>query len=58
MPKASPICLVHAVRGAVVDVRFGNGVAPALNTAFVVDRDRPGAPKQGAECPTMQSPSP
>ena len=43
MPEASPIGLVHAVRGAVVDVRYDTGGVPALNEALLVDWDRPGA---------------
>lgn len=43
MAKASTIGLVHAVRGAVVDVRYGGGDLPALNEALIVDWDRPGA---------------
>ncbi|MBO9099610.1 F0F1 ATP synthase subunit beta [Rhizobium sp. K1/93] len=34
---------VHAVRGAVVDVRYDDGDLPAINTALVVDWDRPEA---------------
>ena len=34
--------VVHAVRGAVVDVVFVEGALPAINSALVVDWDRPG----------------
>ncbi len=34
--------VVHAVRGAVVDVVFGGGDLPAINSALVVNWDRPG----------------
>ncbi|MDZ4136902.1 MAG: hypothetical protein U1D06_15125, partial [Paracoccaceae bacterium] len=42
MPQTQPHGRVHAVRGAVVDVRFDAGVLPALNTALLVEWDRPG----------------
>ncbi len=42
MPKAKPAGRVHAVRGAVVDVRYDDGALPALNDALLVDWDRPG----------------
>jgi len=42
MPKAKPAGRVHAVRGAVVDVRYGAGNLPALNEALLVEWDRPG----------------
>ena len=34
--------IVHAVRGAVVDVAFDGAVLPPINTALVVEWDRPG----------------
>ncbi|NBB98069.1 MAG: F0F1 ATP synthase subunit beta [Alphaproteobacteria bacterium] len=43
MAKASTIGLVHAVRGAVVDVRYGGGELPALNEALIVEWDQPDA---------------
>ncbi|TCM78087.1 F0F1 ATP synthase subunit beta [Rhodovulum steppense] len=42
MPKATPAGRVHAVRGAVVDVRYDSGTLPALNEALLVELDRPG----------------
>lgn len=42
MPRAEPHGRVHAVRGAVVDVRYDAGTLPALNTALTVEWDRPG----------------
>jgi F-type H+-transporting ATPase subunit beta len=42
MPKATPAGRVHAVRGAVVDVRYDSGTLPALNEALLVEWDRPG----------------
>lgn len=42
MPKAKPAGRVHAVRGAVVDVRYDAGTLPALNEALLVEWDRPG----------------
>jgi F-type H+-transporting ATPase subunit beta len=41
MPEADPKGRIHAVRGAVVDVRYDEGGLPALNDALVVDWDRP-----------------
>ena len=41
MPIAPPAGRVHAVRGAVVDVRFDTGDLPALNDAVLVDWDMP-----------------
>lgn len=43
MPEVNPTGRVHAVRGAVVDVRFDTGALPALNDALLVEWDRPGA---------------
>ena len=42
MPHPEPSGHVHAVRGAVVDVRYDAGTLPALNDALMVDWDRPG----------------
>lgn len=42
MHDATPAGRVHAVRGAVVDVRCGTGALPALNEALMVEWDRPG----------------
>lgn len=42
MRDATPAGRVHAVRGAVVDVRYDAGPLPALNNALMVDWDRPG----------------
>lgn len=42
MPKATPAGRVHAVRGAVVDVRYDSSTLPALNEALLVEWDRPG----------------
>ncbi|MFN4130161.1 MAG: F0F1 ATP synthase subunit beta [Paracoccaceae bacterium] len=42
MREAKPAGRVHAVRGAVVDVRYDAGALPALNDALLVDWDRPG----------------
>ncbi|PTE22491.1 F0F1 ATP synthase subunit beta [Cereibacter changlensis JA139] len=42
MPEVNPTGRVHAVRGAVVDVRFDTGALPALNDALLVEWDRPG----------------
>ena len=39
---ASPCGIVHAVRGAVVDVVFAGTDLPPINTALRVDWDRPG----------------
>ena len=41
MPQAEPTGRVHAVRGAVVDVRYDAGALPALNDALLVEWDRP-----------------
>lgn len=41
MPDAQPAGRVHAVRGAVIDVRFDAGALPALNEALIVEWDRP-----------------
>jgi F-type H+-transporting ATPase subunit beta len=41
MPDAIPAGRVHAVRGAVVDVRYDAGALPALNDALLVDWDSP-----------------
>jgi len=41
MPEAQPKGRVHAVRGAVVDVRYDAGTLPALNEALIVDWDSP-----------------
>ena len=43
MTAVTPIGKVVAIRGAVVDVRFGAGSLPAVNTALIVDWDRPEA---------------
>jgi len=42
MPQTAAQGRVHAVRGAVVDVRYDAGVLPALNDALVVEWDRAG----------------
>jgi F-type H+/Na+-transporting ATPase subunit beta len=42
VPQPEPSGHVHAVRGAVVDVRYDAGTLPALNDALLVDWDRPG----------------
>ena len=42
MRNATSAGRVHAVRGAVVDVRYAAGTLPALNEALLVDWDRPG----------------
>jgi F-type H+-transporting ATPase subunit beta len=41
VPQPDPLGHVHAVRGAVVDVRYNAGGLPALNDALKVDWDRP-----------------
>jgi F-type H+-transporting ATPase subunit beta len=41
MPDAQPAGRVHAVRGAVIDVRYDAGMLPALNEALIVEWDRP-----------------
>lgn len=41
MPDAQPAGRVHAVRGAVIDVRYDAGTLPALNEALIVEWDRP-----------------
>ncbi|MEO6152327.1 MAG: F0F1 ATP synthase subunit beta [Croceibacterium sp.] len=41
MADARPTGSVIAVRGAVVDVRFNGGELPAIDTALIVDWDRP-----------------
>jgi len=43
MTALEPIGKVIAIRGAVVDVHFGDGMLPAVNTALVVAWDRPEA---------------
>jgi F-type H+/Na+-transporting ATPase subunit beta len=40
-PKLSNEGIVLSVRGAVVDVKFGEGAAPAIDTAMVVKWNRP-----------------
>ncbi|MDP2079703.1 MAG: F0F1 ATP synthase subunit beta [Pseudotabrizicola sp.] len=42
MTDVLPSGHVHAVRGAVVDVRYDAGTLPALNDALLVQWDRPG----------------
>lgn len=39
--KAVPGGVVHAVRGAVVDVVFAGADLPCINSALVVEWDRP-----------------
>ncbi|MDR3375927.1 MAG: F0F1 ATP synthase subunit beta [Ancalomicrobiaceae bacterium] len=43
MTAVTPVGKVVAIRGAVVDVHFGGGELPAVNTALIVDWDRPEA---------------
>ncbi|MEH6646741.1 F0F1 ATP synthase subunit beta [Sulfitobacter sp.] len=40
-PTQQSVGVVHAVRGAVVDVVFAGGNLPAINTALIVEWDRP-----------------
>jgi len=40
-PLAETLGTVLSVRGAVVDVKFAEGAAPAINTAMIVKWDRP-----------------
>jgi F-type H+-transporting ATPase subunit beta len=40
-PTQQSVGVVHAVRGAVVDVVFADGNLPAINTALIVEWDRP-----------------
>jgi F-type H+-transporting ATPase subunit beta len=41
VPTLQPLGTVHAVRGAVVDVVFAQADLPSINTALVVEWDRP-----------------
>src|SRR6202035_5601398 len=41
MQSAAPLGTVISVRGAVVDVSFAGGVLPPINTALIVEWDRP-----------------
>jgi F-type H+-transporting ATPase subunit beta len=41
MDSVSPQGVVVSVRGAVVDVNFGGGTLPSVNTALIVEWDRP-----------------
>lgn len=41
MDSVSPLGIVVSVRGAVVDVSFGGGTLPSVNTALIVEWDRP-----------------
>ena len=41
MDAAASVGSVASVRGAVVDVSFDGGTLPAINTALIVDWDRP-----------------
>ena len=40
MDSVSPQGIVVSVRGAVVDVSFGGGTLPSVNTALIVEWDR------------------